>query len=102
MNSKRPGKLADDDVARKMSALSDWTLQDGRLHRELEFDTFAAAFGFMASVAIEAQQMDHHPDWSNSYTKVVIDLMSHDVDGLSDRDFELARIVDSLADRARA
>ncbi|CAN5769959.1 4a-hydroxytetrahydrobiopterin dehydratase [soil metagenome] len=99
MSPIRPGKLTDDDVARKMSSLSNWTLQGGRLHRELEFDTFAAAFGFMASVAIEAQQMDHHPDWSNSHTKVVIDLMSHDVDGLSDRDFELAGIIDSLADR---
>lgn len=100
MSPSRPGKLTDDDVARKLASLSDWKLQGGRLHRELEFDTFAAAFGFMASVAIEAQQMDHHPDWSNSYTKVVIDLMSHDVDGLSDRDFELASIIDSLADRA--
>lgn len=97
MSPTRPGRLTDDDVAQRMNTLDGWQLQDGRLHRELEFDSFAAAFGFMASVAIEAQQMDHHPDWSNSYTKVVIDLMSHDVDGLSERDFRLAAVIDSLA-----
>lgn len=97
MSPSRPGKLNEADVARKLEALPAWQLKDGCLHRELEFDSFAAAFGFMASVAIEAQQMDHHPDWSNVYNKVVIDLMSHDVDGLSDRDFELAAIIDTHA-----
>lgn len=80
-----------------MVKLAGWTLRRGRLHRELKFASFAQAFGFMTSVALVAQAMDHHPDWSNSYRLVTIDLMSHDVDGLSSRDFELARQISALA-----
>ena len=55
-----------------------WQLIDGRLHRELEFADFAEAFAFMGRVAAEAERLGHHPDWSNSWNRVVIDLISHD------------------------
>jgi len=61
------------------------------------FDTFVQAFAFMSAVALLAERMNHHPDWSNSYNKVVIDLVSHDVKGLSQRDFDLAKAIDAIA-----
>ncbi len=74
-----------------------WQIVDGRLHREFEFDDFVAAFGFMSRVALVAEKMDHHPDWSNSWNKVVVDLTSHDVGGLTDRDVRLASRMNELA-----
>jgi 4a-hydroxytetrahydrobiopterin dehydratase len=67
-----------------------WAVVDGKLHRELEFQDFVEAFGFMAMVAVLAEKADHHPDWSNSWNTVVIDLVSHDAGGLTDRDYDLA------------
>jgi 4a-hydroxytetrahydrobiopterin dehydratase len=67
-----------------------WNVVAGKLHRELEFHDFVEAFGFIAMVAVLAEKANHHPDWSNSWNKVVIDLTSHDAGGLTDRDYELA------------
>ncbi|HSK20809.1 MAG TPA: 4a-hydroxytetrahydrobiopterin dehydratase [Longimicrobiales bacterium] len=92
----RRDKLDDTDVRSRLERLPGWTLDDGRLHRQLEFTDFVGAFGFMASVALVAERMNHHPDWSNTYRTVDIYLSSHDVGGLSERDFELAGRIDAL------
>ncbi len=76
---------------------SDWEVVDGKLHRELRFDGFGEAFAFMARVADIADRLDHHPDWSNSYDTVTIDLVSHDADGLTDRDVALAEAINEVA-----
>ncbi|HRW36218.1 MAG: 4a-hydroxytetrahydrobiopterin dehydratase [Acidimicrobiales bacterium] len=74
-----------------------WEVRDGRLHRELTFADFAEAFGFMVRVAAEAERLDHHPDWSNSWNRVVIDLVSHDAGGrITERDLALARAIDAV------
>ena len=70
-----------------------WSVVDGKLHRELEFHDFVEAFGFMAMVAVLAEKADHHPDWSNSYNKVVLDLTSHDKGEVTDRDHALAKAI---------
>src|SRR4051794_20170855 len=75
-----------------------WAVVDGRLHREFQFADFVEAFGFMASAALVAEKMDHHPDWSNVYNKVVVDLWSHDVRAITDRDRRLAERMNALAD----
>ena len=67
-----------------------WAVVDGKLHRELEFKDFRQAFSFMTAVALEAERMDHHPDWSNSWNKVVIDIVSHAAGGITDQCVELA------------
>lgn len=72
-----------------------WTVVDGRLHREVEFADFAEAFGFMARVAVIAERLDHHPDWSNSWNRVVIDVVSHDVGHLTERDQRLAEAIEA-------
>ena len=70
-----------------------WAVVDGKLHRELEFHNFVEAFGFMAMVGLLAEKANHHPDWSNSYNKVVIDLMSHDKGEITDQDTDLATAI---------
>jgi 4a-hydroxytetrahydrobiopterin dehydratase len=96
MGPARREKLSDDDVAARLRELDGWSLDEGRLHRAFEFDDFVQAFGFMARVALVAERMNHHPDWFNSYRTVRIHLMSHDVGGLSERDFDLARRIDAF------
>lgn len=76
-----------------------WAEVGGKLHREFSFADFSEAFGFMARVALLAERADHHPDWSNSWSSVVIDLVSHDAGGITDRDRELATKINGLADR---
>jgi 4a-hydroxytetrahydrobiopterin dehydratase len=90
-------RLSPSDITDRLAARPDWQLRDDKLHRELRFDDFVAAFGFMASVAIVAEKMNHHPEWSNVYNTVVVDLSTHDAGGITDLDFELAERIDQLA-----
>ena len=75
---------------------SGWEERDGKLHRELTFADFAEAWAFMGRVAALAEEHDHHPDWSNSWNRVVIDLVSHDAGEITDRDRRLAAAIDAL------
>jgi len=83
-------KLSEAEVAAELGRLKGWSVQQGKLHRIFECKDFVQAFGFMASVALAAEALGHHPDWSNSWNKVTIDLSTHSVGGLSKFDFELA------------
>jgi 4a-hydroxytetrahydrobiopterin dehydratase len=74
-----------------------WDEVDGKLHREFTFGNFSEAWAFMNRVALLAEKRNHHPDWSNSWNKVVIDLVSHDQGGITDRDRDLAAAIDELA-----
>ena len=73
-----------------------WEERDGKLHREFTFKNFSEAFAFMTRVALAAEKADHHPDWSNSWNKVVIDLASHDKGAITDRDEALAQQINAL------
>ena len=75
-----------------------WSVDGDVLRRVFEFADFAEAFAFMTRVAAEAERLNHHPDWSNSWNKVVIDLFSHDKGAITDRDRELAERINALAD----
>ena len=66
------------------------------IRRTFRFSDFAEAFGFMTRVAMHADKVDHHPEWSNVYNRVHIRLTTHDVDGLSMRDVEMARFIDAI------
>ncbi len=72
-----------------------WVVVEGKLHKEFVFLNFVEAFVFMTRVAIQAENMNHHPEWFNVYKKVVIDLTTHEVGGISERDFELVRWIES-------
>jgi 4a-hydroxytetrahydrobiopterin dehydratase len=95
-------KLDAAEVARRLGALPGWALVDGKLHREYRFGDFVAAFGFMASAALAAEAMNHHPEWFNVYGTVRIDLTTHDAGGISARDFKLAARMEEIARRCGA
>ena len=88
--------LAAGDLEQALAEVPGWTLVDGRLHRELRFADFSEAFAFMTRVALAAEKADHHPDWSNSWNTVTIDLVSHDAGGLTARDVALAEAINAL------
>jgi len=92
-------KLGDEERAALLARFPDWAHDPGRdaIRRRFQFADFAQAFGFMASVAIIAEKMDHHPEWSNVYNRVDILLTTHDCDGLSERDARLAEAIEGLA-----
>lgn len=83
-------KLSPAEVDARLRETDGWKLADGAIVKEFVFKDFVLAFGFMASAALIAEKMNHHPEWSNVYNKVVVKLSTHDVGGLSELDFELA------------
>ena len=89
--------LTSEEIDAERASVPSWEVVDGRLHRRFTFADFSEAFGFMARVALAAEKLDHHPDWSNSWNTVVIDIVSHDAGGLTEACFELARRIDSAA-----
>ncbi|WP_453976903.1 4a-hydroxytetrahydrobiopterin dehydratase [Brevundimonas sp. Marseille-Q4549] len=88
------------DPAEALKSLPDWRVADDArpaLTRTLRFADFNAAFGFMTRVALTADKMDHHPEWSNVYDRVEVLLTTHDADGVTDKDVALARFIDRAA-----
>ncbi len=100
--TEKPRKLEDSEIQKELKDLAGWTLTAGKLHREYRFQNFVEAFGFMASAALVAESMNHHPEWFNVYHTVKVDLTTHDAGGISKLDFELARKLESLAVRRAA
>ena len=96
--SPRDAQLDADAIASRLAAVPEWSVVDGRLHREFTFADFAQAFAFMERVAPIAEELDHHPDWSNSWNRVVIDITNHDAGGLTDRCIRLAVGIDAVVD----
>jgi 4a-hydroxytetrahydrobiopterin dehydratase len=94
----RPARIGADAV---LGALPSWTAAQDRdaIVRRLAFRGFAEAFGFMAEVALAAEKMDHHPEWSNVYNRVDILLSTHDAGGVTELDAALARVIDAAAAR---
>ncbi|MCW8918396.1 MAG: 4a-hydroxytetrahydrobiopterin dehydratase [Gammaproteobacteria bacterium] len=87
---KEARKMTAREVADRVLALDGWCVTDGKLEKEFVFRDFVEAFGFMSRVALYAEKQDHHPEWSNAYKRVHISLSTHEVGGISERDFRLA------------
>jgi 4a-hydroxytetrahydrobiopterin dehydratase len=92
-------KLTGDERHRALEGLDGWHETEGRdaITRSLEFADFNAAFGFMARVAMQAERLDHHPEWSNVYNRVEVTLTSHDAGGVTQKDIALAGFIDGIA-----
>jgi len=92
-------KLTAAERREALSSLPEWSMVDGRdaIRRAFKFRDFNAAWGFMSRVALQAEKLDHHPEWSNVYASVDITLSTHDCGGLSERDIALARFIDGVA-----
>lgn len=90
-------KLEPEAIERHLKELNDlaadkpWRLEDGKLSKTFVFKSFIRAFGWMSQIAIWAEKLKHHPEWFNVYNQVQVKLVTHDVDGISDLDFELAK-----------
>lgn len=90
-------KLTPEQISAALEALPGWSASDGKLHRDYRFADFIHAFGFMATSALAIEAMNHHPEWFNVRNRVSIDLTTHDAGGISAKDVELARKLDSIA-----
>ena len=93
----KPPKLTEEQVREALADLPGWDLEDGKLHRKLQFQDFKAALGFMVAVGCHAEATNHHPEWFNVYNRVEVWLTTHDAGGLTAKDIALAREIDRRA-----
>ena len=95
----RTPKLTDTELQQALEALPGWSLEGGKLLRVYQFRDFVEAFAFMTASALRVQEMDHHPEWSNVYGTVRVELVTHDSGGVTARDAELAGKLEAIAAR---
>ena len=94
MSQPKYKKLAGNELDENVGTLSGWEIKDGKLQKSFKFSNFIEAFGFMTRIALEAEKINHHPEWSNVYDTVKVRLSTHDADGITDYDIKLANIID--------
>lgn len=94
-------KLSGAEIGQRLEELGEWKVAGEKLHREFLFADFSEAFGFMARVALAAEAMGHHPEWSNVWNRVVVDLCTHDAGGITASDFELAKKMEQISGRVK-
>ena len=92
-------RLSDQEAAKGIANLPGWKIEQGKLHKSFEFRDFIQAFGFMSRVALVAESLGHHPEWSNVWNKVNVNLSTHSIGGISRLDLELAGKIQELADK---
>ena len=87
-----------DDLQEKLSTLNGWSFEseENRIEKIFTFKSFSEAWGFMTRAALAIEVINHHPDWRNSYNKVFVNLTTHDAGGVTQKDFDLAHILDDL------
>jgi 4a-hydroxytetrahydrobiopterin dehydratase len=90
-------KATQTEIQEALAELGSWTLKNEKLHREYRFRDFVQAFGFMTQVALLAERAAHHPEWFNVYNKVVVDLTTHEAQGITQKDLDLAREMEQIA-----
>jgi 4a-hydroxytetrahydrobiopterin dehydratase len=92
----RPTAMTQEQIAAALRDLPEWTLRDGAIRRSVKLDDFVSAFGFMSSMALVSEALNHHPEWSNVYDRIEIALNTHDAKGITTLDFEWARRAEKL------
>lgn len=95
-------KLSDAEITSQLAALPGWSYENGKLHRDFRFANFVEAFRFMTACALEAEAMNHHPEWFNVWNRVAVDLATHDAGGVTAKDFGLAQKMNQWAAGAAA
>jgi 4a-hydroxytetrahydrobiopterin dehydratase len=96
----RPKPLESAEIADRLKGLPGWVVTNGKLHRDFTFKDFVDAFRFMTGAAFEAERLQHHPEWSNVYNRVTVNLVTHDAQGITALDFDLAQRMQQLAGAA--
>ena len=89
-------RLNESEIKNELVKVQGWTVNKNKLTKTFEFRDFGDAFAFMTRIAIEAEKMNHHPEWFNVYNKITVDLTTHDAGGITKNDINLARILNSL------
>ncbi len=92
-------KLSEKEISAELEKVPGWSVAQGKLHRVFEFADFRQAFSFMTAVALAAEAMNHHPDWSNVWNKVTIGLNTHSAGGITKNDFDLAAQIQKIVGR---
>ena len=95
--AKNAKPLSERELDEGLQALEGWRVEEGELRRQFKFRNFSEAIAWMVRVAIEAERLDHHPDWSNSWNKVDVRLRTHSIDALSELDLKLAEKMNDFA-----
>ena len=90
-------KTSEQDLQNFLEENVSWSLKEEKLHQTFVFKNFIEAFGFMTQVALIAERSDHHPEWFNVYKTVTVDLTTHEANGITERDFLLAKAMDKIA-----
>jgi 4a-hydroxytetrahydrobiopterin dehydratase len=96
MSQMKYKKLSGNELDETIKRMNGWELKDGKLQKSFKFSNFIEAFGFMTRIALEAEKINHHPEWSNVYNSVTIRLITHDAGGITDYDVKLANIIDKI------
>lgn len=89
-------KLTENEIQEKLETLDGWSYSDNAIHTSLEFENFKEAFATMTRIAFEAENMQHHPEWTNVYNTLEISLSTHDADGVTEKDFKLAKAIEEI------
>jgi 4a-hydroxytetrahydrobiopterin dehydratase len=90
-------KLTEGEISAAVGRLPGWSVKDAKLHREYKFPDFAHAMGFMMTAAPAIERLDHHPEWANVYNRVTVDLTTHDAGGITQKDCDLAALLEGIA-----
>ncbi len=91
-------KLSEKDVEKKLEKLEGWEYSDGAIETSFQFENFKEAFSAMTRIAFECEAQGHHPDWSNVYNTLSISLSTHDAEGVTEKDFKLAKSIDDIVE----
>ncbi|MCM8570211.1 4a-hydroxytetrahydrobiopterin dehydratase [Gramella jeungdoensis] len=91
-------KLSEDEIQDKLKDLEGWTYAKKAIHTSFQFENFKEAFTVMTRIAFEAEAQQHHPNWGNVYNQLEISLSTHDADGVTEKDFKLARSIEEIVD----
>ena len=89
-------KLTKEEIETRLEQLDGWDYEDGALETSFEFKNFKEAFSVMTRIAFECEAQNHHPEWTNIYNTLHIRLSTHDVDGVTERDFKLAKSIEDI------
>ena len=95
MSQTKYRKLSGNELDEIVKSMSGWEIKEGKLQKIFQFSNFVEAFGFMTKIALEAEKINHHPEWTNVYNTVSVKLSTHDTDGITDYDIKLAKIIDN-------
>lgn len=91
-------KLSNSDIEKRLLHFPDWEFSDDALHTEFEFDNFKDCFSAMSRIAFECEAQNHHPEWTNVYNVLTISLTTHDAEGVTEKDFQLAKAIETIVE----